>query len=278
MTAARANFRTRFEAAVQRNHSLLCVGLDPDPKLIPAGLGKREFLLGIIEATADIACCYKPNLGFFEPDMGSGVELVRELIEAIHAHNVPVILDAKRGDLGNTAIGYAKAAFEALDADAVTLSPYMGGDSLEPFLAYEDRTAFLLCRTSNPGAHDLQDLLVGDRQEPLYAYVARLANNWNTRGNVGLVVGATYPREAEEIRAISPDLPILMPGVGAQAGDLEAAVRAGVDAALANLIVNASRGVLYAPPVASTDRPDWAEGARAAAIDLRDAINAARGA
>ena len=154
----------------------------------------------------------------------------------------------------------------------------MGGDSLEPFLAYEDRTAFLLCRTSNPGAHDLQDLLVGDRQEPLYAYVARLANDWNTRGNVGLVVGATYPREAEEIRAISPDLPILMPGVGAQAGDLEAAVRAGVDVARANLIVNASRGVLYAPPVASIDRPDWAEGARAAAIDLRDAINAARGA
>ncbi len=283
MTAARATFRTRFESAVQRNHSLLCVGLDPDPRLMPPGVGKREFLLGIIEATADIACCYKPNLGFFEPDLGAGVELVRELIEAIHARDVPVILDAKRGDLGNTATGYAQAIYEGLDADATTLSPYMGGDSLEPFLAYEDRTAFILCRTSNPGARDLQDLRVGERQEPLYAYLARLANGWNTRGNVGLVVGATYPQEAQEIRAICPDLPILMPGVGAQAGDLEAAVRAGIDGVGANLIVNASRGVLYAPPApaanaAAAGRPDWAEGARASAIQLRDAINAARGA
>ncbi len=278
MTAVRASFRTRFESAVERNHSLLCVGLDPDPARIPAGVSTRDFLLGIIEATADVASCYKPNLGFFEPDLGAGVELVRDLVHAIHAHDVPVILDAKRGDLGNTAIGYAKAIYEALDADAVTLSPYMGGDSLEPFLAYEERTAFLLCRTSNPGAHDLQDLRVGERNEPLYAYVARLASTWNTRGNVGLVVGATYPVEAEEIRAICPEMPILMPGVGAQAGDLEAAVRAGIDGAGANLIVNASRGVLYAPPVASSDRPDWAEGARVAAIELRDAINAARGA
>ena len=278
MTAVRASFRTRFESAVERNHSLLCVGLDPDPARIPAGVSTRDFLLGIIEATADVASCYKPNLGFFEPDLGAGVELVRDLVHAIHAHDVPVILDAKRGDLGNTAIGYAKAIYEALDADAVTLSPYMGGDSLEPFLAYEERTAFLLCRTSNPGAHDLQDLRVGERNEPLYAYVARLASTWNTRGNVGLVVGATYPVEAEEIRAICPEMPILMPGVGAQAGDLEAAVRAGIDGAGANPIVNASRGVLYAPPVASSDRPDWAEGARVAAIELRDAINAARGA
>ena len=277
MTAVRASFRTRFDSAVQRNRSLLCVGLDPDPARIPTGVSTRDFLIAIIEATADVASCYKPNLGFFEPDLGPGVELVRDLIEAIHARDVPVILDAKRGDLGNTAIGYAKAIYGALDADAVTLSPYMGGDSLEPFLEYEDRTAFLLCRTSNPGAHDLQDLCVGERNEPLYAYVARLASTWNTRGNVGLVVGATYPVEAEEIRAICPEMPILMPGVGAQAGDLEAAVRAGVDAQRANLIVNASRGVLYAPPVASSDRPDWAEGARVAAIELRDAINAARG-
>ena len=277
MTAVRASFRTRFDSAVQRNRSLLCVGLDPDPARIPTGVSTRDFLIAIIEATADVASCYKPNLGFFEPDLGPGVELVRDLIEAIHARDVPVILDAKRGDLGNTAIGYAKAIYGALDADAVTLSPYMGGDSLEPFLEYEDRTAFLLCRTSNPGAHDLQDLRVGERNEPLYAYVARLASTWNTRGNVGLVVGATYPVEAEEIRAICPEMPILMPGVGAQAGDLEAAVRAGVDAQRANLIVNASRGVLYAPPVASSDRPDWAEGARVAAIELRDAINAARG-
>ena len=289
MTAVRASFRTRFEAAATKNHSLLCVGLDPDPARIPAGVSTREFLMRIVEATADIACCYKPNLGFFEPDLGAGVELVRDLIEEIHARGIPVLLDAKRGDIGNTAIGYAKAVFEALDADAVTLSPYLGGDSLEPFLAYEDRTSFILCRTSNPGARDLQDLRVsssesagipggGERQEPLYAYVARLANGWNAHNNIGLVVGATYPQEAREIRAICPDMPILMPGVGAQAGDLEAAVQAGIDGNGGNLIVNASRGVLYAPPVASSDRPDWAQGARVAAIELRDAINAARGA
>ena len=171
-SAVRASFRTRFEAAAAKNHSLLCVGLDPDPARIPAGVSTREFLMGIIEATADIASCYKPNLGFFEPHLGAGVELVRDLIEAIHARGIPVLLDAKRGDLGNTAIGYAKAVFESLDADAVTLSPYMGGDSMEPFFAYEDRTSFILCRTSNPGARDLQDLKVGERQEPLYAYVA----------------------------------------------------------------------------------------------------------
>ena len=279
MTAAvRASFNARLQAAAQQNHSLLCVGLDPDPQRIPAGVSTREFLMRIVEATADIAACYKPNLGFFEPDLGAGIELVRDLIEAIHARGIPVLLDAKRGDLGNTAIGYARAIYEALDADATTVNPYMGLDSLEPFLAYEDRTAFILCRTSNPGARDLQDLRVGERQEPLYMHVARLANAWNTKRNVGLVVGATYPQEAQEIRAICPELPILMPGVGAQAGDLEAAVRAGIDATRAGLIVNASRGVLYAPPVASADRPHWAEGARVAAIELRDAINAVRGA
>ena len=277
MTAARASFRTRLEDAARTNRSLLCVGLDPDPAKIPAGVSTREFLLGIIEATADVAACYKPNLGFFEPDLGAGVELVHDLIEAIHARGLPVLLDAKRGDLGNTAVGYARAVFESLDADAVTLSPYMGGDSMEPFFAYADRTSFILCRTSNPGARDLQDLKVGERQEPLYAYVARLANGWNQHDNIGLVVGATYPDEAREIRAICPTLPILMPGVGAQAGDLEAAVQGGIDAVGGNLIVNASRGVLYAPAVESSDRPAWAEGARTAAIELRDAINAARG-
>jgi orotidine-5'-phosphate decarboxylase len=277
MSAVRTSFRTQLAAAAQQNRSLLCVGLDPDPTRIPDGVSTRDFLMGIVEATADIASCYKPNLGFFESELGAGIELVRDLIQGIHELGIPVLLDAKRGDLGNTAIGYAKAVFESLDADAVTLSPYMGGDSMEPFFAYEDRTSFILCRTSNPGARDLQDLRVGERQEPLYAYVARLANGWNTRGNIGLVVGATYPDEAREIRAICPDLPILMPGVGAQAGDLEAAVQGGIDAVGGNLIVNASRGVLYAPAVASTARPDWAEGARVAATELRDAINAARG-
>lgn len=278
MTATRDSFRTRFAAAAQRNHSLLCVGLDPDPARIPAGVSVRDFLMAIVEATADVACCYKPNIAFFEPDLHDGMELVRDLIEAIHAHGLPVIVDAKRGDIGNTAAAYARAVYDVLGADAMTVSPYLGGDSLEPFLAYPDRTAFILCRTSNPGARDLQDLRVGERQEPLYAYVARLANDWGAaHDNVGLVVGATYPQEAREIRAICPTLPFLMPGVGAQQGEIDEAVQAAIDAVRGGVLVNASRGVLYAPPAASVDRPAWAEGARVAAMALRDAINAARG-
>ncbi|MEX2446791.1 MAG: orotidine-5'-phosphate decarboxylase [Dehalococcoidia bacterium] len=275
MTTTATTFRARYEAAAERNHSLLCVGLDPDPQRIPEGVSTREFLLGIIEATADIACCYKPNMGFFEPDLGPGLELVRELTEVIHAKGVPVLLDAKRGDIGVTATGYARAVFESLGVDAVTVNGYMGRDSLQPFLDYADRGVFILCRTSNPGARDLQDLRVGDDGEPLYAHVARLASEWDTHGNVGLVVGATYPEEAREIRGICPDMPFLMPGVGAQQGEIDVAVQAGMDASGAGLIVNASRGVLYAPP--STPGA-WADASRAAAEALRDAINAARGA
>jgi orotidine-5'-phosphate decarboxylase len=278
MTTTTSSFRARFEAKAVANHSLLCVGLDPDPARIPAGLSTRDFLLGIVEATADVACCYKPNIAFFEPDLAEGMATLKDVIDAIHAHDLPVILDAKRGDIGNTAAAYARAAFESLEADAITLSPYLGLDSLEPFLAYEDKTAFLLCRTTNPGAGDLQDLLIGEAagapMEPLYARVARLANTWNTRGNVGLVVGATYPREAAEIRAISPDLPFLMPGVGAQQAEIDEAVQGAMDRSRAGIIVNASRAVLY--PAAPDGK--WADASRKAAEDLRDAINTARGA
>ena len=283
MTTTATSFRARFEATAAKRHSLLCVGLDPDPKLIPAGVEMRDFLMGIIDATADIACCYKPNIAFYEPYLGEGMTLLRDLIAEIHRHDIPVLLDAKRGDVGNTAAAYARAVYESLGADAVTLNPYLGLDALEPFLAYEDRTAFLLCRTTNPGARDLQDLLVGASSdapgEPLYARVARLANAWNTRGNVGLVVGATYPREAAEVRALCPDLPFLMPGVGAQQGEIDAAVQGAMDANRAGIIVNASRGVLYptAPDGHAAGR-HWADASRAAAIELRDAINTARGA
>lgn len=262
-------FRTRFEAAAQRNHSLLCVGLDPDLAKIPAGVTVRDFLMGIVEATSDVVACYKPNIAFFEPWLGEGIEMLRELIAAV-PRDVPVLLDAKRGDIGHTSEAYARAVFESLGADAVTLNPYLGQDAVEPFLRYTDRHSFLLCRTSNPGAADVQDLQVDGH--PLYERIAYLANQWNTRGNVGLVVGATYPAEATRIREICPDLLFLMPGVGAQAGDLEAAVRAGVDARGAGIAVNASRGVLYAGGFDGR----WADASRAAAIQLRDQINAAR--
>ena len=263
-------FRTRFEAAAQRNHSLLCVGLDPDPAKIPEGVTVRDFLMGIVEATSDLVACYKPNIAFFEPWLGAGIDMLHEVVAAV-PRDIPVLLDAKRGDIGNTSEAYARAVFESMGADAVTLNPYLGRDAVEPFLRYAGRHSFLLCRTSNPGAADVQDLQV--EGHPLYERIAYLANQWNTRGNVGLVVGATYPAEAARIREICPDLLFLMPGVGAQDGDLEAAVRAGMDAQGAGIAVNASRGVLYA---GTGTGGRWADASRAAAARLRDQINAAR--
>jgi orotidine-5'-phosphate decarboxylase len=262
-------FRSRFEAAAQRHNSLLCIGLDPDPAKVPDGVSLRDFLMGLVEATSDIVSCYKPNIAFFEPYLGEGIDLLRDLIAAV-PRDVPVLLDAKRGDIGRTSEAYARAVFESLGAHAVTVNPYLGRDAVEPFLAHGDRHSFLLCRTSNPGASDVQDLEV--EGHPLYERIAFLANEWNTRGNVGLVVGATYPREAARIREICPDLLFLMPGVGAQEGDLEAAVRAGMDAHGGGILVNASRGVMYA----GGDSPRWADASREVAIRLRDQINAAR--
>lgn len=270
-----ASFRAKYEAAATANGSLLCVGLDPDPERIPDGVAPRAFLEAIVEATADLVCCYKPNAAFFESRGPEGVEELRALIAGI-PDGVPVLLDAKRGDVGHTAEHYARAVFEVLGADGVTLNAYLGSDAIEPFLAYEDCHSFVLCRTSNAGARDLQDLLVagaeGEPARPLYLEVAARANAWNTRGNVGLVVGATYPDEAREVRALCPDLLVLMPGVGAQEGALEAAVGAAQNARGGGLIVNASRSVLYA-----SDGADFAQAARHEAERLREAINAARG-
>ncbi|MEX1022681.1 MAG: orotidine-5'-phosphate decarboxylase, partial [Dehalococcoidia bacterium] len=211
----------------------------------------------------------------FEPDLGEGITLLRDLIAHV-PHDIPVLLDAKRGDIGHTAEAYARAVYDSLGADAVTLNPYLGRDSLEPFLRREGCHAFLLCRTSNAGAGDLQDLEV--EGNPLYERVAYLANEWNGLGNVGLVVGATYPAEAARIREICPDLLFLMPGVGAQDGAVEDAVRASIDARGGGILVNASRGVLYA---AAGGDPGcspggWLDASRAAAVALRDEINAAR--
>jgi orotidine-5'-phosphate decarboxylase len=264
-------FRAKYEAAVSRNDSLLCVGLDPDPDRIPGGVDARTFLLEVIEATSDIVCCYKPNIAFYEHDIDGGLALLRDVIAAV-PDDVPVLLDAKRGDIGNTARFYARAVYDGLGADAVTLSPYLGRDALEPFLEYEERHAFVLCHTSNPGAVEVQELPLADGARPLYEQVAARANEWNDRGNVGLVVGATYPQQGARIREICPDLLMLLPGVGAQEGDLAAAVRATLDASGAGILLNASRGVLYAGA-----GPNYATEARAAAMRLRDAINSARG-
>ena len=275
---APGSFREKYEATAAAHDSLLCVGLDPDPERIPAGLAPAAFLEAIIEATADLVCCYKPNAAFFESRGPAGVEELRALIAGI-AGGVPVLLDAKRGDVGHTATHYARAVFEQLGADAVTVNPYLGRDAVEPFLAYEDRHSFVLCRTSNAGAGDFQDLIVaapdGAPGRPLYLEVAARAAQWNARGkvpggNVGLVVGATYPEEARLVRALCPDLLVLMPGVGAQEGALEDAVRAARDAAGGGLLVSASRSVLYASAGA-----DFASVARGEAERLRDAINAA---
>lgn len=277
MTAVRpseSRFLAKFEASAARNQSLLCVGLDPDPAQLPAGVEPLEFLRAVIEATSDLVACYKPNAAFFEALPGDPFALLRAVIDAV-PRDIPVLLDAKRSDIGNSATFYAQAVFERIGADAVTVNAYLGRDGVQPFLDYRDRHAFLLVRTSNPGARDLQDLEVGGPGaggRRLYEHMAALASEWNEAGNVGMVVGATYPQEAARVRAIAPDLAILAPGVGAQAGELEAAVRACLDARGSGLLVNASRAVLYA------DRnPElYARAAHDAARTLRDQINAAR--
>ena len=263
---ARTGFREKYEAAAAANDSLLCVGLDPDPSRLPPGTDVDAWLREVIEATADLVCCYKPNAAFFEARGSVGMEALLQLIDGI-PDEIPVLLDAKRGDVGHSAEFYARAVFEVLDADAVTVNSYLGGDAVEPFLAYEDRHAFVLCRTSNAGAGELQDRAVGGGR-PLYLEVAARANEWNTRGNVGLVVGATYPEEARAIRELCPDLLFLMPGVGAQAGELEAAVHAALDARGGGIIVNASRSVLY-------PATGGAAASRAEALRLRDALREA---
>jgi orotidine-5'-phosphate decarboxylase len=262
-------FVDKLADAVQRNRSLVCVGLDPDPARMPEGLGVAEFNHAIIDATADLVCAYKPNLAFYEALGTAGHDALRRTLEHIPT-GIPMIADAKRNDIGNSAAGYARALFDDLGFDATTVNPYLGGDSLEPFLDYGDRGVFILCRTSNPGAGDFQDLLCEHEGilMPLYEIVALKANSWNRHGNVGLVVGATYPDEMERIRRQHPDIPFLVPGVGTQGGEVARAIRSGLDARGRGLVVNSSRQVLYA----SSGR-DFAEAARDAASALRDEIN-----
>lgn len=261
-------FVEKLKAAAKRNDSLLCVGLDPDPALMPVK-DVAEFNRAVIEATSDQVCCYKPNLAFYEALGAEGWEVLRQTLDAVPSH-IPVIADAKRGDIGNTSAAYAQAIFDVLGCDAMTVNAYGGHDAVAPFLEYEDRGVLVWCRSSNPSASDLQDLEVDFEGEkrPLWQVVAIQARRWNEAGNVGIVVGATYPRQLAEARALCPGMPILLPGVGAQDGDLAEAVRAGIDAAGGGAIISASRGVLYA----SRDS-DYALAARSAAIRLREEIN-----
>jgi orotidine-5'-phosphate decarboxylase len=276
------NFRDKLQAAADRNDSLLCVGLDPRAEQVPTG-DVLTFCREIIAATHDLACAYKPQSAFFEALGVDGWRILRDVIAAV-PDGIPVLLDVKRGDVASTAEAYATACYDVLGADAVTVNPYLGGDSVAPFLARPDKTAFIVCRTSNPGAGDVQDLAVpGDAvtgngnpaeggAQPLFLRVADLAREWGApHGNSGLVVGATYPGELRLVRDRCPDLPILLPGIGAQGGDLEASVQAGVDQEGGGLLVSASRSVMYA-----SAGPDWAEAARQAAARLRDQINAVR--
>ena len=268
-------FISQLRRSWERSGSLVCVGLDPEIERFPRHIAAQpspifQFNKAIIDATADLVCAYKPQFAHYAAYEAE--DQLERTIEYVHRSypGIPVILDRKRGDVGNTAERYAIEAFERYGADAVTVNPYLGGDALEPFLRYEDKGVIILCRTSNPGSRDLQDLEINGRK--LYQVVAELVvRQWNSRGNCLLVVGATYPRELAEVREIVGDMPFLVPGVGAQGGDVLEAVRNGQTGDGAGLIINSSRGILYAGC-----GDDFTAAARSAAQALRDRINSSR--
>ena len=270
-----SGFIEQLTRAWERNDSLAAIGLDPEIERFPRRIAAEaspifQFNKAIIDATADLVCAYKPQFAHYAAYEAE--DQLERTIEYIHRSHpgVPVILDSKRGDVGNTAERYAIEAFERYGADAVTVNPYLGGDALEPFLKYQDKGIVVVCRTSNPGARELQDLETGGRK--LYQVVAELvARRWNSRGNCLLVVAATYPRELAEVREIVGDMPLLVPGVGAQGADVAQAVQNGQTACGAGLIISSSRAILYA----SSD-DDFAPAARAAALALREQINTHR--
>jgi len=263
------NFIEKLTGATRKNKSLLCIGLDPDPGLMPAQVGIFEFNKAIIDATSDLVCAYKPNFAFYEALGNEGLDALKRTADYI-PENIPVIADAKRNDIGNTAKAYARALFDILNFDAATVSSYLGFDSIEPFLQYLDKGILVLCRTSNAGAADFQSLHceVEGGSRPLFEMVALKASEWNTHGNIGLVVGATYPEELKLIRQNHPALPLLIPGIGAQGGDLASTIRYGVDAQGEKAIINSSRQIIYA-----SREKNFAEAARQAALTLRDQIN-----
>jgi orotidine-5'-phosphate decarboxylase len=272
------NFINKLSAAWTANDSLLCVGLDPDMAKLPAPFqsdpqGIYHFCREIIDATADLACSFKPQIAYFAAlSAEDQLEKICAYARENYPH-IPLILDAKRGDIGATARQYAREAYDRYGADAVTVSPYMGSDSVEPYMEWSERGIIVLCRTSNAGGSDLQFLNVDGK--PLYQHVARLvAEKWNANGQCALVVGATFPEELAQVRAIVGDMPLLVPGIGAQGGDIAATVKSGKTAAGTGMMINSSRAILYAAPQAGED---FAAAARRVALETRDAINLHRG-
>ena len=259
-------FANKLLQASRKRSSLLCVGLDPDPERLPVA-DMLDFNRAIVDATCDLVCAYKPNLAFYEAQGAAGLAILQKTIEYI-PEDIPVVGDAKRGDIGNTARAYAHALFSAFAFDAVTVNPYLGRDSIEPFTAYQDRGVFLLCRTSNSGAGDFQELQLASGLS-LYEVVAQKANMWNTAGNIGLVVGATCPEALKRVRALCPEMLLLIPGTGAQGGGLEEAVLQGTDNLGEKAILSVSRQVLYA-----SSGKDFARAAHREAERLRHQIGA----
>ena len=275
-----ARFIDKLNARWRSSQSLLCVGLDPDPARLPAALatqpnGIELFCREMIDATAEFACAFKPQIAYFaaagaEDQLGAVMAYLRERYP-----DIPVVLDAKRGDIGSTATQNAREAFDRFGADAVTINPYMGTDSVQPYLAWADKGVFVLCRTSNPGGDDFQALSLADQatgSAKLYERVATMANeDWNHQNQVGLVVGATYPAELARVRQLAPTMPLLVPGIGAQGGDIDATVAAGVAEDGFGLLINSSRAIIYAGTGS-----DYAEAASVAARATRDQIERAR--
>lgn len=263
-------FAEKLLNASRKNRSLLCVGLDPDPRLMP-DMSVLEFNREIVDVTSDLVCAYKPNLAFYEALGAKGLKALQETLAHI-PKSIPVIGDAKRGDVSSSSEAYARALFDTFDFDAITVNPYLGYDSIAPFVAYADKGVFILCKTSNAGSADFQELLCSEpgsaASSPLFELVARKAMVWNTRGNIGLVVGATHPQQLKRIRQLCPGVPLLIPGIGAQGGDLATAVRYGADVSGEKAIINCSRQILYA-----SNRNDFGEAARREALKLRDQIN-----
>lgn len=269
-------FTQKLDHAWATSGSMLTVGLDPDPQRFPAELQGRpdaiyEFCRAIIDVTAQYACAIKPQIAYFSAQRAE--DQLEALCEYVRTHHpdLPIILDAKRGDIGSTAEQYALEAFERYQADAVTVNPYMGFDSLEPYLAWDSKGVIILCRTSNKGGSDLQFVTAGDGT-PLYLHVASLAaERWNTNGQCALVVGATFPEEIAKVRERVGDMPLLVPGIGAQGGDIPATVKAGCNSRGTGMMINSSRAILYA-----SGGDDWRVAAAVAARATRDAINAVR--
>ena len=270
-------FKDKLKNLTLKNNSLLCIGLDTDLDKLPVHLKKQkhpqfEFNKAVIDATFDLVCSFKPNIAFYEAQNMSGLLQLKFTLDHIKKNypEIPVILDAKRGDIGNSNTGYAKLVFDYLNADAVTVHPFLGKQSLAPFLDRKDKGIFILCRTSNEGGGEFQDLKVNSR--PLYQIIAQhVIDDWNKNDNCALVVGATYPAELEIVRRLANDMPLLIPGVGVQGGDLEKTVKAGVDKDGRNAVINSSRGIIFA-----SQGEDFADAARQQALNLKNQINNCR--